>query len=302
MSERPCPRCQRDDLDADACRTRPQCVTHHGIHHLDQWGVCADCVVRVDTQLADILDLHALANAPAALHPPIGEHTASGVRRDPPAPVNLAALDLAIGADALAVLEQWERWWREHWALTPYGEATETLPRPNRPTDRTLVHVVGFLRAWWPRAASVLDPPPDEFADEVRQLHTQAMAGMRLTAFDLDPDPDAKEPPDWTIACPRTLDDGTVCGCRIGMRRQPLPIDGRALDPVAVTCPRCRTHWDGTWLVRVAVAAGVQVTLTLAQAMDYYGCSKRTIRRKVAAGLLVHERGRYRVAGTEEVG
>lgn len=232
MTERPCPRCQRDDLDADTCATRPACVTHHGTHHLDRWGVCTDCVVRVDTQLADILDLHALANAPAALHPPVGEHTASGVRRDPPAPVNLAALDLAIGADTLAVLEQWERWWREHWALTPYGEATETLPRPNRPTDRTLVHVVGFLRAWWPRAASVLDPPPDEFADEVRQLHTQAVVAMRLD-----------EPRPWSITCPT---DG--CGKR-------LTVDHDGRDAV-LRCPRCHVTRTLANLLLVARADG----------------------------------------------
>ncbi len=278
---------------------QPACPICH--HARSDWHVCLDCRTRVDQQLGDLLDLHAIAQNPAALHPRSGTGIIAGNGKEPPVPINIDALDVAIGADILGTLEQWERWWREHWNLTAYGAATEQLPRPHRPGDATLTHVVGFLRTWWPRAADVIEPPPDEFADEVRRLHGRALAALALTRFDLDPDSNAEEPADWTITCPHIRDDGTTCGHRIGMRRQPLPIDGRAPDPVAVTCPRCRTHWRGPWLIRVAIDCGTDVAMSIDQAMDVYACSERTIRRKVKDGVLIHQRGRYRPADTQTV-
>jgi hypothetical protein len=228
----PCPSCARLGLDAHACSTRPKCVTCRGITHLPTWGCCAGCVTSVDRMLAELLDLHALANHPAALMPKAGEPGTGGARRDPPPPLDIDALDLAVGEHLLGVLESWERWWREAFTLTPYGEATEALPRPYRPGNVTLMHVVGFLRTWWPRAAQVLEPPPDEFAQEVRGLHRGAVAALRLA-----------EPAAWSIACPT---DG--CGNRLRVEH-----DGR---DAVLRCHRCHVERTVAQLLNVARSEG----------------------------------------------
>jgi hypothetical protein len=204
--------------DDDAPRPACPCCHRPG----DTWHVCVGCVTRVDTQLGELLDLHALA--PLHLQPgSSGDHTLTGVAGSRP-PCNLAALDVALGEEALGILEGWERWWREHWSLTPYGVASAVYAARSAPsgaglgstaTSRTLTGVVGFLRAWWPRAAEVVEPPPDEFADEVRRLWVTARSALQL-----------HEPAPWTVACPT---DG--CGKRLRVEH-----DGRT---ALVRCPRC---------------------------------------------------------------
>jgi hypothetical protein len=260
--------------------------------------------------LGELLDLHALAHDVEYLLPRTSGNGVGpiGGSRERPIGINVDALDLDMGNDALAILEEWERWWREHWDLAPYGEASSArLLAPysdasagvdSTPTSRNLTGTVAFLRARWPIASQVIEPPPDEFAHEVRKLHSRALAALALTRFDIDPDPEAVEPWDYTIACPADLGD-RLCNHSIGMRRQPRPVDGGKPEPVRVNCPRCGSHWDTRTLFIVALAAGTRVELTLAEAREHYGCTERTIRRKVAAGLLTHHKGRYRIGHAE---
>lgn len=231
----PCQMCARNGIDAQGCKDRPKCVTHHGITHLEKWGVCVTCEARVDQQLGDLLDLHALAGHDAALTPGQGEPGGHmGARRDPPPPVSIDALDLALGEHYLAALEDWERWWREEFKLTPYGPASEARlgNGATTVTSRTLAGVIGFLRAWWPTAAQVLEPPPDEFATEVRRLHRTAIVALRLN-----------EPAPWSVACPT---DG--CGNRIRVDH-----DGR---DAVLRCTRCRVERTTAQLLHVARAEG----------------------------------------------
>lgn len=270
----------------------------------DTWAVCDRDRDNADRWLGEILHLHTLLRcAPLDyLLPTSGNGAAIGGRREPPLPLDLAALDLltaesllrGMDADDMG-LEDWAVNWRHWLGHAGHGMATE---RDRSPAD-TLAGIIRYLRANLPQMARSADagghPAIDEFHTDIRRIRARAWAALRLTPYDLDPDPDAEEPADWTIRCPNTFDDGSTCGHRIGMRRGLRPIDHRPPDPVAVTCPACRRHWDGPWLVRVAVDSGMDVAMSLHQVMQLYGCTERTIRRKVAAGLLELDRGRYRV-------
>jgi hypothetical protein len=249
--------------------------------------------------LGQLVELHALAQDPEALFPRVGGHGHMGARREPPAPLSIAALDVSLGADMLGVLESWERWWREHARMAPWGEASaayaartrENGPRSHgtpgldsTPTSRTLVGCVGFLRAQWPTFAAMVEPPPDEFAAEVRALHREAMTALSMSRFDLDPDPLAVEPPDYTIPCPH-------CAVPIGMRR--APHDDERPDTTHINCDRCGWHGTAPWLIRVSIAAGARPAMSLHQVREHYGVTERTVRRWVASGRLERRRGMY---------
>lgn len=271
----------------------PRCVVCH--RERPAWGVCQGCLTCVDRMLGDLLDLHALASAPAALEPGRGSDPGPiGAHRDPPLPLDLAALDLALGEVQLGVLESWERWWREAFSLSPYGPASagyasrtreDRRYAPSAPglgstaTSRTLAGVVGFLRAWWPRAASVVEPPPEEFAQEVRHLHTQAKAALRL-----------HEPAPWTVPCPADHPDHPAqeCGYRLHIDH-----DGREL---VMRCPRCRSVWTVDRLLLVAAAAGRGVWVDADTAAARLGTTPRGLAPMVRAGRLQHRYGRYNLA------
>lgn len=259
-------------------------------HDRDDWTTCPGCVRAVDTMLGELLDLHALAGDPAHLLP-AQRGADTGHSSERPLGVNVAALDLAHGESLLGVLASWERWWREH-----LGHSTPTTPEDGprhprwprwAPTDapHVLSRTVAYLRAQWPTMAALVEPPPDEFAHEVRALHRNALNALSLTRFDLDPDPAAKEPPDYTVPCPG-------CGLTIGMHRQPRTVDGHH-DTVRMNCERCGWHGTGEWLIRVAVASGARPAMSLAQVMDHYQVTERTVRRWVVGGRLEHRRGMY---------
>lgn len=251
------------------------------------WATCAMCVQRVDQQLGELLEAHTLASLPEYLIPTHSGDGAGPVSGSHERPIGLdvAVLDLALGEEQLAVLEQWERWWREHWGLTPYGEASgsrlERAVGHGSAEEVTLCGVVGWLRVWWPTAAQVVDPPPEEFAAEVRHLHGRALSALRMT-----------EPKPTTIACPADLDDdGGLCGHRIA-----LTGDGADL-----YCKRCGTRWTTTRLLLVAAVSGARVEISVEDAMHHYGCSRATVYRMVNRGEL--RRGRYGrvVMGSTEV-
>jgi hypothetical protein len=67
--------------------------------------------------LGELLDLHALAHDVEYLLPRTSGNGVGpiGGSRERPIGINVDALDLDLGNDALAILEEWERWWREWW-------------------------------------------------------------------------------------------------------------------------------------------------------------------------------------------
>jgi hypothetical protein len=253
--------------------------------------------------LAGILDLHIMAAT--CLEPgTTGADGPIGLHRDPPIPVDIGALDLSHGEGVLGILEAWERWWREHWGLAPYGEASSarlivhvshgTAELASTATSRNLSGTVRFLRARWPIAAQVVEPPPDEFADEVLRLHRECLAALHRIPSDLDMDLDP--PPDYVLECP--TDD---CHNRIPMTRQYLSVDGRRPPEVTLSCNRCGAHWSTTRLLLLASVSGTRVEISVEVAATHYGVTAGTVRRMVQRGQLRRGRRGFVVMGGQEV-
>jgi hypothetical protein len=256
---------------------RPACpVCHRPDPAGRSWATCAMCVQRVDQQLAELLEAHALASLPEYLIPSRSGDGAGPVSGSHERPIGLdvAVLDLALGEDLLGVLEEWERFVRDAFGLAPYGKASEhrliVSQSHGSAEEVTLCGVVGFLRFWWPRWSQETEPPPEEFAAEVRHLHGRALSALRMV-----------EPKPTTIACPADLDDGGLCGHRIA-----LTGDGADL-----YCKRCGTRWTTARLLLVAAVSGARVEISVEDAMHHYGCSRATVYRMVNRGEL--RRGRY---------
>ncbi len=274
----------------------PKCPTCRGPLRQDEARVCGRCEIETERMLGELVELHALASG--ALTPPVsGEPGALGAHLEPPVPLSLDALDLAVGEVLLSTdldvedppwsgLEAWERDWRRQFRLTHYGPASA------RRHGGTLVGVVGFLRAWWPRAC-VVDPSADDFVRDVRRMHGQALAALALTRADLDPT--QEDPYDYFVDCPGITKDGLACGHRIGMRRQPRPLPKHPPKPVWVWCPKCGWHGTGEWLITVAIDAGADVTMSLEEASVHFGVTAGTIRKMAARGELIKIHGRYTV-------
>jgi hypothetical protein len=265
--------------------------------------VCATCVTHVDAALAGILQLHHMA-ARRLTPDTNGNDGPIGLHRDPPLPLDLGALDLSHGEGVLGVLEAWERWWREHWGLANYGEASAsrlivhvshgTAELASTATSRNLSGTVRFLRARWPIAATVVEPPPGEFADEILRLHRECLAALHRIPSDLDMDIDP--PPDYVLECP--TDD---CHNRIPMTRMPRPVEGEKPEPVSVSCAKCGARWTTPRLLLVAAVSGTRVEITVDDAATHYGVTAGTVRRMVQRGDLHRGRRGYVVMGGQEV-
>ena len=221
---------------------QPACLVANCRAHVQQWGICDHHVRQVDAHLRELVDLHTLANHTTALLPTrTGNPAPTGAHREPPLPLNMAALDLALGEVLLMTdeaddiedppwtgLESWEQDWRTTLHLSPYGPATE-----HRATrgQTTLVGVIAFLLANWPRAAAI-HPTADEFVRDVARMHARAKAALNLTT-----------PPAWSIACPT---DG--CGNRLRVEH-----DGR---DAVLRCRRCGVSRTVEHLLYVARSEG----------------------------------------------
>lgn len=272
-----------DDAPPVEAPPAPRCPACRRGH---TWALCEGCQQAISRELAELLDLHALASHPAALRPATRAGAPTGGSRDLPTPVALDALDLAIGASLLAGmtaddmgLVDWADDWRE---LFGHSE------QPHGPTrTATLSQAVRYLRAQLALAgrapADGGHPAIDEFAADIHRAHRRALAALRLTPADLDPS--QPEPPAFTIACPadHPTRDG-LCGNRLGVSRQPLPLDDQRPLPVTLNCDRCGTHWDGARLLVVAKAAGVPIDMSEAEACVWWDTTPRGLAVLVRAG------------------
>lgn len=274
--------------ETEAPTPRPACpVCHRPDPHGHSWACCAGCVADVDAMLGEILDLKAQACDPENLaRGRSGDTGPIGAHRDPPPPLNMAVLEIGLGEDALGVLESWERWWREEFPeLAPYGEASEhrliVAHRHERATDVTLSGVVTFLRARWPLAASLVEPPPEEFAAEVRALWVKARRALGR-----------HEPPPWTVPCPSIHPDtGAPCG-----KRLPVEDYGAGL---RLHCNSCGADWTTDRLLLVAKADGRAVWVDAETAADRLGTTRRGLAIKVRAGLVRKHGDRYDITTTD---
>jgi hypothetical protein len=226
----------------------------------DRGTVCAGCLARIDHDLERIAELtrHAADQLIPETRPGNGGRSVPGSRP----PLDVAALDDAMGHDVLPILDSWERLVRDFYGLTPLGIATERPERaPQTPQNATgvvpdpyhstiaLRASVGFLRSWLLRMAETADFPLADLADEMHQLHG------RLKRYD----PDRAGPRNGIpVSCPADHPDADGRGCD-----QALRTDGSDI----VVCPRCYTQWTPEDLLaplaRTILPASTLITLDL---------------------------------------
>jgi hypothetical protein len=179
-------------------------------------------------QLTDILEFYALAGE--ALEP---GQSGGGRSTERPLGIRVDALDFICGFSVVDVLESWEKEWRDHYKLAPYGPATALRNAGKRDQPKvTLWEIVRFLQIWLDNACRD-HPAIDDFATEVKEAHSKARCAAGITQRQA-----------WTVTCPADTDTGDC--------RQPLKITGEDFDGT-ITCRSCRTTWTIQRLMRVAV-------------------------------------------------
>ena len=233
---------------------------------------CERCETYMRRQLSEVIDYQALAAD--NLVPGQG---GDGRATERTLGVNIAALDTCAAFDAIAVLESWERIWREDYGLTPYGIASsERAPTP----EATLTGIVQFLQAWLAKSCNE-HPAVDEFAGELRGLHRQmqqAAGQVRRTA--------------WRVTCPTDTEDGE-CG-------QVLKVSGEDFGG-HVTCRTCRTTWPVERLLRVVASSRhAELWLDPEAASEWLGVHAGTLRRWAKEGRIKRDHGRYEVHSIKE--
>jgi hypothetical protein len=201
------------------------CAVCQRVDPAQGWTVCRPCLDRIDDDLAAIVTLtRAAAQHLTPETRPQG--TSSSAKPGSRPPLDIAALDDAQAADALPLLESWERLTREHFQMAPYGPVSLYRARLGMAAPpATLGGVVAFLRAQLARIAETPDYPLDDLA---REVHDQR---ARLNRHD---DNRHARPAGIPLRCVAEHPDadGRTCGWGI-----------RTNGHDAVTCPQCRTTY-----------------------------------------------------------
>lgn len=121
---------------------------------------CTTCIEAVRYDLRAIDELTRAAGL--SLSPTRAPGGASSAKPGSRAPVDLGALDDALGFHALAVLESWERIIREDYGMARYGTVTEQEPA-------SVARSVAFLTRWLDKLAAGW-PAVDEMAREIEEV------------------------------------------------------------------------------------------------------------------------------------
>lgn len=237
--------------------------------------VCDTCVKRMRNRLSELPELYALA---AAEYWPAGRSDGgSGPERT--IGLRVAALDARSASEATAVLEEWERDWRDLLGLV--GERGPLVAQRARKAQDwntsasrdlrgvTLVGVTKFLLAHLDQAV-VKHPAIDEFARELGVLHKAARRAAR----------DEVEPV-TVVKCPADRPDGSTC-------RAELRLVGDE-----VTCERCGSDWTRARLLLVAQSAAVDVWASADQVSLYLNVPAPTLRRWARQGRVRRRSGSY---------
>lgn len=230
---------------------------------------CGRCESIMRSQIADMPRFALLASQ--RLQPRQG--TTRGTERG--FGLSMAALEASCAYDAVAVMENWVRDWRETYNLVPYGIATETIAH-----GELLQHICTFLDTWLHQACTD-HIAIDLFAAELRQQWASMREGANETPAN-----------SWVIPCPADIDlDGEVVTCG-----KPIKIVEVEMEAM-VTCPSCKTHWRVGRLLFVGAATidgGIYVDPEAAS--QYLGVSERTLRQWAKSGRIKRDHGRYDIA------
>jgi hypothetical protein len=238
--------------------------------HLCDFMACERCQTNMRHQLADIPRFALMASE--RLEPRQGG--SRGTERG--FGLSMAALEASCGFDAIAVLENWVRDWRETYNLVPYGVATENIPN-----SQLLTHICQFLTTWLDRACTD-HIAIDLFAGELRQQWAAMREGAGETPAN-----------SWVIPCPADIQRNVDGEVSVGLCGTPIKIADPNFD-AEVSCRICKTHWKVSRLLYVGASANAGgIYVDAEAASQYLGVSERTLRQWANAGKIHRERGRY---------
>jgi len=213
-------------------------------------GLCHNCHSRIHRQLDDLLELWQAAHD--ELLPGKGSGSSSSERS---IGLNVQALSFIAGNDLLDVLHEWEKLIRSERQLTPPALVAKL------PLEQEIAATTKFHQAHldW----SGQQPWIEDFATELRDLHSTAMAAARQFAQRIR-----------RIACPADQADGTPCGNSLPIREE------RLMD--VFTCRRCQSEWTTLRLMMVALSDPRREVWLDAEAIaGYMGISDRRVRQIV---------------------
>jgi hypothetical protein len=261
-----------------------RCPVCHRREAADGLVICGTCLRRTDDDLARIAELTHEATWQIAQKATAGQYAASSAFGR--LPINLEALDAAMGYDVLPRLETWERMWREHAGLVRYGLATEN-------TTASVDRSVGFLRANLALMAEAPGWPIDDFAADVHAFRY----GDRG-------DPDLGIPPTIGLERFSAERDNRRAGIRIECPADHPEADGRLCGATIVvdadmptqdvTCHRCGTVWTSQRLVLVAkfTPGGMRSWATAEELARFLEVGHATIAKWARRGLVAKMRTR----------
>jgi len=239
---------------------------------------CRGCLNRIDDDLAAIV---ILTRAAANHITPAVKATEGGGGRKPGSkpPLDVAALDDSQAADALPLLESWERLVREHYGLSPYGPASLLRVQRGAITlDLTLEGCTAFLRSWLPRLAETDTFPLDDLAHEIHACRT------KLNRY---AEPKTTTTTTWSLPCPGDHPDadGRSCAHQLTITTTPGQI---------ITCDQCGI----VWTARMLITRGIGATLWAypADIEAVLGIPASTLRSWHQRGHIRRAGGRYDIA------
>ena len=267
------------------------CASRNRTREVENGHVCPACRNHLRTDLAQIVDLVAIA---AVMPDPFASHASSSGSRPHPgsrpplrvehvdpelALVRLDKDDPSSAVPLLVMLEDWCRIIRDERGYVSYGIATEGRPV-------TITGVVGFLVA---QVDYMCDEPTfslEQLADNVHRA-----IGILRT---LDPAHERRD--GWGIPCPADVDfedggDPEVCGRRLTIARHD---DGRLDVHSDIHCPDCGTVWTAQRLLLVALADDRVTVWGYPEAITAaLGIPRTTLQRWAEHGTIRRLGGRY---------
>ena len=221
--------------------------------------ICHHCQTRMRYRLTDIVEFYAIAED--ELSPGASTGGAAGSERS--IGVRVIALDFLAGHDVVAILDSWERDWRETYGLAD--------PKAGTDVQATLVQIVNFLLAWLERACTD-HPAIEEFAHELRHCWNTARSAARMT-------PASRV----VVDCPTILEDGSNCTGRISLD-----------DQDQTYCRQCHATRNLNQLLHITgTDSAAPVWVDPEAAAKQARIPERTLRRWASRGWITRSHGRY---------
>ena len=233
-------------------------------------GLCNRCQSRIHRQLDDLWELWSKAHD--ELLPGKGGHGSSSSERS--IGLSVSALSFIAGHDILGLLHEWEKFIREELKLTP-----PALVKKPPSLSAEIGDAIKFAQVHLPWLGT--QELIDDFAKELRDLHSQGMTAARQFLKKTR-----------RIACPGETSEG-ICNTLLAINDE---------DPLELfECRGCKTTWSTLRLVAVALSdPNRQVWLDAEAIGNWIGVSERHVHRLARKHKIIKRGQLYDVNGLKD--